>query len=254
MRLLGAFLLSVLVVMPGRSSAQDEERIRKLFEGAIAELGGDAFLGVKDIVSEGSFFFFGRDGSSGPLVKYFDWTKLPDKSRNELGNNKKSRDVTVFNLSSNEGWILEGQKDTRAARPDEMKGFRDAVKHAYDNIFRLRWKDPANRLFYLGSGEGSDFIYEIVRILDPENDEVNIYFDRVGRLPAKIEYRNVDVQGVRLRHVEEYSQWHVIQGVKTPLRIDSFVNGRRSTQQFVLKVSYNNNLSDDFFVKPIPPK
>jgi len=248
------FLAGALLALPVSSVAQDEEKIRKMFTDAVEALGGDAFMGVKDIVSEGSYFFFDRDGASSPLVKYFDWTKLPDKSRNEVGNSKKGRDVTVFNLAKNEGWILEGQKDTRAANPEEMKGFRDAVKHAVDNIFRFRWNDPANRLFYLGAGEGSDFQYEVVRILDPENDEVNVYFDRVGKLPAKIEYRSVDKQGVRYRHVEEYSQWHVIQGVKTPLRIDGFINGRKASQQFVLKIAYNNNLSDDFFVKPIPPK
>jgi hypothetical protein len=252
MRFLIAVTLGFCVLRPAH--AQDEEKIRKLFEDAIEAMGGEAYINVKDIVSSGSLFGFDRDGNSSGLIKYDDWTKLPDKSRNETGNRKKERDVIVFNLETNEGWILEGQKDTRDATPQEMKEFGNLVKHSSDNIFRFRYKDPANKLFYLGPGEGMEVNLEVVRLLDPENDEVTIYFDRISKLPAKLEYRSVDKRGVRLRHVQEFSQWFKIQGVNTPKRIDEFVNGMRSSQLFVLQISYNNNLPDSFFSKPIPPK
>jgi hypothetical protein len=234
--------------------AQDEERIQALFDSAIEALGGDAYLQVKDIVSEGNYFMFNREGDSSGLIKYNDYTKLPDKSRYELGNRKKERDVTVFDLGKNEGWILEGQKETRAATAEEMKSFKNAVKHSIEAIFRFRYKDPANKLFYLGPGERGDISREMVKLLDPENDEVVIYFDRASKLPAKIEYYSQDKQGSRLRHVDEFSQWHKIQGVNTPMRIESYVNGRKSSQQFPLKLTYNNNLPDSFFSKPVPPK
>jgi len=233
---------------------QDEEKIQKLYEGAIEKMGGESFLNVKDMVSDGNYFFFDRDGNSSGLIKYNDYTKLPDRSRFELGNSKKSKDVQVFNLEKGEGWILEGQKETRSATPDEMKDFKNAVKHSLDTIFRYRYKDPENKSFYLGPGEGSDVTFEIVKLLDPENDEVTIYFDRLSQLPGKLEYRSVDKRGVQLRNVVEFSQWHVIQGVNTPLRVDSYVNGRRYSQQFVIKITYNSSLPDDVFSKPVPPK
>ena len=233
---------------------QDEEKIRKLFEGAIEKMGGQAYLDVKDMVSDGNYFYFDRDGNSSGLIKFIDYTKLPDKSRFELGNSKKSKDIQVFNLEKAEGWILEGQKETREATPDEMKDFKSAVKHSPDTIFRYRYKDPENKLFYLGPGEGSEVTFELVKLLDPENDEVTIYFDRLSQLPGKLEYRSLDKRGVQLRYVVEYSQWHVIQGVNTPLRIDTNVNGRRASQQFVVKITYNNNLGDEVFSKPVPPK
>ena len=248
--LLASLLLSVHETAP----AQDEERIQKLFRDAIDAMGGEQFVKVNDIVSEGNYFAFDRDGNSSGLIKYNDFTKLPDKSRNELGNKKKERDVVVFNLEKSEGWILEGQKETRDASPDEMKEFGKLIKHSFDLIFRTRYKDPANKLFYLGAGEGSDVSLEVVKLLDPENDEVTIYFDRLTKLPAKIESRGLDKRGVQLRTVQEFSQWHVIQGIKTPLRTDIFVNGRKAQQLFVLKISYNNSLPDDFFGKPVPPK
>lgn len=234
---------------------QDEEKIQKLFKDAIQAMGGDAYLNVKEMVSEGNFFMFSPEGDSSGLIKYSDYTRLPDKSRFELGNKKKARDIIeVFNLEKNEGWILEYPKATRDATPQEMKDFRDEVKHSRDNIFRFRWKDPANKLFYLGPGEGADMTLEMVRILDPENDEVTVYFDRISKLPAKIEYRSVNKRGIQERHVEEFSQWHVIEGVNTALRVDGYVNRRQRYQNFVVKINYNTNIPDSFFTKPEQPK
>ena len=246
-------VLSAVAFLP-LARSQDEEAIQKLFQDAIQAMGGDAFLKVTDMVSEGQYFEFNSAGASSIPIKYSDYTKLPDKSRFEVGNRKRDLDITVFNLEKNEGWRLEGQKGTRDATPDEMEDFRKAVKHSIDNIFRFRYKDPENKLFYLGPGEGADFTLDMIKILDPENDEITIYFDRVSKLPAKTESRAVNKKGVRQRIVEEYSQWHVIQGINTPMRIDESVNGRRSSQQFVLKINYNNNLPDSFFSKPVPPK
>jgi hypothetical protein len=116
-------VLSLAVLARG----QDEEKIQKLFQGAIEKMGGQTYLDVKDMVSDGNYFFFDRDGNSSGLIKFIDYTKLPDRSRFELGNSKKSKDVQVFNLDKGEGWILEGQKETREATPDEMKDFKNAV-------------------------------------------------------------------------------------------------------------------------------
>jgi hypothetical protein len=246
----------VVLIMASASQirGQDEEKIRKLFTDAIEAMGGDAYLKVSDVVSDGNFFFFDRDGDSSGLIKYNDYTKFPDKSRYELGNRKKEREITVFNLEKNEGWILEGQKETRDATPDEMKSFRNAVKHSIDNVLRDRWKQPENKLFYLGPGEGGDVLLEQVQILDPDNDTVTVFFDRSTRLPVKLEYKSTDKRGVHLREVDEFIQWHSIQGVKVPMRIDHFINGRKATQTFVIKITFNNNLPDSFFTKPLPPK
>jgi len=241
----------VLVLAP-LARSQDEDKIQQLFQDAIQAMGGDAYLNVEDMVSNGQLFYFDREGGSSNLIKFNDYTKLPDKSRNELGNKKKDREITVFNLATNEGWIKEGRRETREATQDEMDSFKRMVKHQIDIIFRQRYKDPDNRLFYLGSGEGRDVILELVKIVDSENDEVVVYFDRISKLPDKIEYWDTSSRGVRVRVVNEFSQWHVIQGVKTPLRTDGYHNGRRSYQQFVLEITYNNDLPDSTFSQPVP--
>jgi len=246
-------VLGLMLLSPA-GWGQEEDRSLKLFEAAIQAMGGEAYSSVTGIVSSGHLFYFNREGANSNMIRFDDYTKLPDKSRFELGNNKKARDVTVFNLGRNEGWILEGQKPTRDATPEEMKDFRAAVKHSLDYIFRYRYKDPQNKNFYLGPGQGADVRYEIVKLLDTENDEVTVYFDRSSKLPAKVHYSTADKQGVQLRNVVEFSQWHNIQGINTPLRTDILVNGRRSAQIFTTQVAYDTGIADDFFSKPVPPK
>ena len=238
----------MLPAVHGQETA--EEKIRTLFEDAIAAMGGDAYLGVQDMVSEGQYFAFNNRGESSGLIRFTDYTRLPDKSRFEMGNRKNELEITIFDLSKNEGWIIEGQREPRAAAENEMKSFWAAANHSIDNIFRFRWKDPQNKLFYIGAGEGPDVTRDTVRLINPENDEVIIFFDRVSKLPAKIEAQQTNERGVRVRVTNEFSQWHKIQGVLTPMRIDTYTNGRRSSQQFLLKLTYNNKLRDEFFSKP----
>lgn len=247
-------ILGLCCALAPHVRSQDDETIKKLFQDAIQTMGGEAFLDAKDMYSEGQYFGFNNEGASSGLIRFVDYTKLPDKSRHESGNKKKELDITIFNLEKNEGWILEGQKETREATPEEMKGFRNVVKHSLDTIFRYRYKDPENRLFYLGPGDGPEFTLELVKIVDPENDETTVYFDRISKLPAKIEYRVLNRRGVRVRMVDEFSQWHVMQGINTPMRVDSYTNGRRATQNFLLKIAYNTNIPDSTFTKPVPPK
>jgi hypothetical protein len=234
--------------------SQDEEKIQALLKDAIDTMGGDAYLKAVDSISEGQRFFFDSQGGSSSPIKFTRYAKYPDKSRFEVGNRKNELDISVFNLAKNEGWIQEGQKGVREAKPAELKEFKNAVKHSLDNIFRFRCKDPENKLYYMGPGEGQDMTLEMVKLLDPENDEVTIYFDRLTKLPAKIEYREVNSKGLRERFVEEYSDWHDFQGVNTPLRIDRYVNNHPLLQHFVIKINYNNNLADGFFSKPVPIK
>jgi len=250
-RALCAAILIFCLMLPAASAQEAAgEKIQALFEDAIAAMGGDAYMGVSDMVSQGQYFAFNNRGESSGLIKFTDYTKLPDKSRFELGNKKNELEITIFDLAKNEGWIIEGAREARNASEDEMKSFWAAANHSIDNIFRFRWKDTENKLFYLGPGEGTDVTRDTVRLINPENDEVVIYFDRVSKLPVKIESQRINERGVRVRVTDEYSQWHKIQGVLTPMRIDSYTNGRRSSQQFLLKLTYNNNLQNDFFSKP----
>ena len=245
------FLIGCIALFSASSTrSQEGDVAKKFFDDAVEAMGGSAFLNVTDMFSEGNYFVFDRFGASSPLIKFTDYTRFPDKSRFQLGDKKNLIELDVFNLETNEGWIQEGKEEPKPATPDDMRDFKNTVKHSLEIIFRSRYKDPDNKLFYLGPGEGRDVTLEKVKLIDPENDEVTVYFDRLTKLPDKLEYTSLSKDGVRQREVVEFSQWHWIQDVRTSLRKDGYTNGRPSFQIHTVKMEYNNNLPDSLFSKP----
>ena len=243
-------LTCCFMLFAAHGQESSEEKIRTLFEDAIAAMGGDVYMDVREIVSEGQYFTFNTRGESSGLIRFTEYTRLPDKNRFELGNRRNELEITIFDLEKNEGWIIMGERDARAATESEMRSFRESANYSMENIFRFSWNDPRNKLFYLGAGEGADVTRDVVRLINPDNNEVVIYFDRISRLPAKIEFQTTNERGIRVRVVEEYSQWHRTQGILSPRRIDSYTNGRRASQSFFLKISYNGNILEDLFSRP----
>lgn len=258
----GLSLMLLLTGMAGFAQKTDrsndkesgEKKARALIEQSIQALGGKAYTDVRDIKSSGLFYQF-RKGANSAGVPYQDYTRLPNKSRYEEGNKKKDKEVSVFNLDANKGWILEGRKGVREVRPEELDQFKKTVKHAVENLLRTRYKEPGMKLFYFGPEEVIGKVRtEVVELLDPENDSVLIYFDEKTHLPIKLEYTEVTREGRKSKVEEEYSNWHVIQGVETPLRIDVFTDGEQSARRHIERISYNDKLPDSLFDKPVPEK
>ena len=257
-----AMLLALAASGPGlaqegvrtKAQAEGEKQARAAIEQSIQALGGKAFLEVRDIKSNGRYYRF-RKGANSVGVVYQDYTRLPNKSRYEEGTKKKDKEVTVYNLDLNKGWLLEGRKGVREAKPEEVDQFRRTVKHAVENVLRTRFNEPGVKLFYYGPNEVSGKVRsEAVELLDTENDAVIVYFDARTRLPIKLEYTEVSTDGRKQKVEEEYTNWHNIQGVQTPLRVDILVDGELANQRFVEKLSYNNSLPDTLFDKPQPEK
>ncbi|HSW39056.1 MAG TPA: hypothetical protein VLL97_06145, partial [Acidobacteriota bacterium] len=203
-----------------------------------------------DMVAEGHYFLFDEEGRSSGMIRFIDYVRLPDKARFESGNREKDRNIVVVDLDNNHGWIRDGRKETREATSEEMREYRNSADRSLYNIFQFRREDPQNRFFYLGAGAGHEASREMVKIISPENVEVTVHFDRVSRLPVKIESLETNHKGIRQRLVDEYSQWRSMQGAHVPMRIDQYINGRRASQQFIMKIEYNRGLQDQLFGRP----
>ncbi|MBI1748497.1 MAG: hypothetical protein HYR55_18210 [Acidobacteria bacterium] len=239
---------------PAQDKESGEAKALAAIQRAIDALGGKTFLQVRDIKSNGRYYQF-RKGANTPGVVFQDSTRLPNKSRYEEGTKKKEKDITVFNLDIDKGWMLEGRKGVRDAKPEEVAQFKKTVKHAIENVLRTRYRERGVKLFYFGPEEVAGKIRaEVVEILDQENDSVLVYFDLKTHLPVKLEYTETAADGRKLKIEEEYTNWHNIEGVRTPMRIDVFTNGDQSSQRFVEKLSYSSTFTDSLFEKPQPEK
>ena len=85
-------------------------------------------------------------------------------------------------------------------------------------------------------------------MLAATNDAVTIELDETSHLPLSRTfqsrnplYRDFD------EYVDQYDDYHPMQGIMTPLTITRLKNGDMVSQRFLTKVTYNTSLPADLF-------
>ncbi len=227
-----------------------EKKARELIAASIEAMGGDAYRNVRTATSQGRYFFF-RQGRKG-FTRYTDATVYQDpvKWRFEIGKGRRLS-VQVYNLELDKGWEQDGQFDVEEVSAESLENFKTLVKRDVDYILRSRLDEEGIKLFYYGpdeiSGSGN---WEAVEFLDVSNDSVVVYFNRDTHLPEKVETHQTDRLGIRRKEEVEYHNWHPIDGVLAPLRIDVYVGGELSQQRFLEQLAFNQTFPPDHFLKP----
>lgn len=228
------------IMLPEQSAA----KARELINSVIQTLGGDAYLGVRDITRVGRHSQFGSNGDLMGFIEVFDFTKLPDKRRREYS--KRHNIIDVFN--GDEGWSLdkEGIEETSAASLD---AFQENLRRGMDNFFRFRFNKEQGIILRYG---GSDLVdmkeVDWVEVSDRERRVIRIAIVRSTRLPA----RAVNFQRDRetrdpIQEVDYFSNFQPIQGVQTPFRVGRSRAGRRISETVYTSIQYNTGLDDSLF-------
>jgi hypothetical protein len=125
---------------------ENARQARTLLNQAIQALGGQAWLNIHDIESEGRSFSFyhGRPTSNGVL--FWRFVEYPDKERIEL---TKERDVAEV-YTGNKGYEIT----YKGAHEIEKKDLDDYLRHrrlSIETILRTWVNDPKVALFYDGN-------------------------------------------------------------------------------------------------------
>lgn len=228
-------------LLPEQSAA----RARELIQTAIQALGGKAYLEVRDLYRIGRLAQFSRTGELSGYIRFYDYVKLPDKNRTEYS--QKRNIIQVY--TSQEGWELD-RGGVQEAPPESLERYQRGLKRDVDYLFRYRLNEEGMAFRYGGSDILDLKQVEWIEVSDRDRLTLRVALDRSTHLPIRAMYTYRDpATRLRVEEVEHFGNYHVIQGVRTPMQILRERNGVNYYQVFFEKYEYNVGLDDSLFTR-----
>jgi hypothetical protein len=225
--------------------SQSEQRAGQILHQAIAALGGDAYLNVRDVTCTGRMTAFDHAGEISALEDFITYSKPPFKTRQE--NMPKRNIINVFD--GDKGWELD-RGGVSEAPPFDLGRFQDNVHKDIDNILRHRIHEPGMIYRYGGSEIVDLQMVDWVELLDANNNMIRIAFSRATHLPARKTLDTIDPKTeIKSGEVEYYSNFHPIQGIQTPFQTTRYRNADKVYQVFFDKCDYNTGVADSLFTR-----
>jgi hypothetical protein len=109
-------------------------------------------------------------------------------------------------------------------------------------------KDPKTILIYEGQHMAERHMAEQVTLISAGNESITIQMDVQTHLPLarSFEWRD-PVYKDKNTDVEEYADYHDIDGFPTPYSITRMHNGEMARQIYIDRVQYNRDLAPSFW-------
>jgi hypothetical protein len=228
-------------------STQDSSaaKARAALDAMVKALGGDRWLNIQNSYIEGRIAAFYQGKPTGATVQYWDWRTL-NEDRLDLDESKSDKHRWMQFFSGKNCWEVtyRGKKPLPADQCSEAIRRRD---HSIETAVRVWMKDPATILMYDGQSLAERHLAQQVTLLNAENDSITIQMDADTHLPLRRTYHWRDpTYHDRNEEVEEYDDYHNVNGLPTPFAITRFHNGDMTQQRFVFKASYDVQLALDW--------
>jgi len=226
-------------MMPDQSAAKAKQVLRQLIEAQ----GGLSYVGVRERECEGRRAQFGHSGDLTGFIDFKDYWHYPDKHRVDYS--KKGNIIDLFN--GDHGWTMD-RSGVSEEPPTSVADFQESVKRNIDNLLRVRLKEPGLFLRYGGTDLVDLKEIEWVEITDSEQRVFRLAIDHSSHLLVRSVVITVDENThERAEDVVVYTNYHLLDGVQTPLQITRERDGRKIYQAFLEGCKYNSGMPDDFF-------
>ena len=210
------YLVLFAVALTAAHAETKQERGRRVVDEALAALGGEKFLAVRDRVEAGRAYSFYRDRLTG-LARAKVYTRYEDKAvdgriaQRERQTFGKDEDSIVLFLPDN-----AYQLTFRGAKPIQKDRFDRYVDTTRRNIFyilRQRLNEPGLVFESQGSTIWQNAPVEIVDITDTDNNTVSVYFHTSTKLPIRqVFYRRDPKTKQRNEEVMIYAKYRDVGG------------------------------------------
>ena len=227
------------------ASAKDPsvQKSYQILNEMLRALGGDAWLNVHDMQTEGRTYGFHHGQPSGTGLVFWLFWEWPDKERTEL---TKQRDIVEL-FTGDKGYEItyKGPAIKDAKEMDEYLRLRD---HSLTSVIRKWLPAPGTMILYSGTALVERNLADQITILSANNDSVTLSIDGTSRLPVKLTYNWRDPQD---RQFDEnsvvYGNYKPVQGVQSPFTTVRYSNGEMTNQRFMTSYTYNAGLAPALF-------
>ena len=236
-----------------------QERGKRVVDQAVAAMGGEKFLNMKDRVESGRAYSFYREELSGLSIAkiYTRYLTRPEppvpaylgvRERQSFG--KKKEDTAVL-FNETDGYEIT----YRGARPiaaEQYDRFRESTLRNIFYILRQRIGEPGLIFESRGSDVVDNTPVEVVDITDNDNRTVTVHFQISTRLPVRQMTARRSLQTKeRIEEITRYTKFRDVGGgVMWPFTIQRERDGEKIFEIFSESVVINQGLTDNLFTLP----
>ncbi len=233
---------------PPITNKQEEEKGRKLLDQMLEALGGEAWLSRTSTVKQGhtATFFQGRPTLN--TVDFWEFHRfptadLPEAERYEF--TKKGDIVQIW--TGDQGYEIT-YKGSKPLPVDQVQDYFRRRNHSIESIYRTWLKRPGTVVLYEGTTLIERRLADTVTLLGDDDDAVTVYLDADSHLPLRrtFKWRNATYKDFD-EDSEDYDDYHVLQGIPTPLTISRYHDGDLTNQKFYISVDYDTPLDPSMF-------
>lgn len=233
--------------------AAGENRGRKLLDQMVTALGGDAWLNRKDWIEVGKGATFYK-GAANPYVTEFErYYRAEPYGERVVIVSKMGVFIPTTKRDIAEVWTPDdGFEITFRGKKELLKEdiaeYKLRRAHTLDMVVRNWLKQPDVLVTYEGTDMVDRHLADKVSVLTANNDAVVLELDESTHLPLSRSFQSRNPMFHDLdTDIEQYDDYHPIQGIMTPLTITRLRNGDMVSQRFLTKVTYNTGLAADLF-------
>ncbi|HUZ97274.1 MAG TPA: hypothetical protein VMU57_20405 [Edaphobacter sp.] len=239
------------------SPQTQEQRGRQLMDEMVTALGGDAWLHRRDMQFHGQIATFFQGRPNGMVVEFDAWQQFPGANQQQAERigfltdksmifpGKKIDVVQIW--TGGEGYEVTFKGKTTLPK-DQVEDYYRRQAHSIEAVVRTWLKAPGVMVLYDGTSMVERRMADQVTILSANNDAVTIDLDATTHLPLRrtFQWRNTTFKD-HDEDVEEYDDYHTMQGLPTALTVTRYHNGDMANQRFLTNVQYNTGLPHELF-------
>jgi hypothetical protein len=248
-----ASALPTAQVGSGDSGRDDASRGRKLLDEMVAALGGQAWLDRQTWIFNGRTATFYKGQPDGSAPQFEEYCRVhPFGERVVMISHygalvaKDHRDVAeVWTSASGYEITYKGTTPLPAKEVAEFERWRE---HSVDVVVKEWLKQPGVVVTYAGAKMVERRLADGVSVLSAGNDAVTLELDQSSHLPLSISFQWRDpVYRDWNTDVQEFADYHLVQGIMTPYSVITVHNGDMTGERFLTKALYNVPLAAELF-------